>query len=295
MKCFSLIATVLLLTACAEPAPGTVQAGTKAAKAGDYETSAGIFRALADEGDAWGQYNLGFQYNHGLGVEKSHTAAIRWWRAAAGQRDVKCSEDCDRRDWPDGHALAQFGLGVIYEKNPNLPRLADNGIAQDYAEALHWYRRAGKQGLRRAKTRIPILEAKIRYADSGVPIPPSLRLGGPATRGDGRFKLQMIYSWQGVSEKSENTSGTVSVSARGNEGNLAMMLDSGGRECRGRWQRDGGRPDRIVGSFGTWFIRCVNGLAASGLYEMTTGATGFGEGKDTQGRAVTFTFGGDTR
>ena len=42
-----------------------------------------------------------------------------------------------------GYAYAQFNLGVMYEKG--------QGVRQDYAEAVKWYRQAAEQGLAAAQ------------------------------------------------------------------------------------------------------------------------------------------------
>ena len=46
------------------------------------------------------QYNLGVMYDQGDGVTEDHAEALRWYRLAAEQ----------------GHAEAQFNLGVMYAK-----------------------------------------------------------------------------------------------------------------------------------------------------------------------------------
>ena len=51
-----------------------------------------------------------------------YVTALREWRPLAEQ----------------GHAKAQFNLGVMYKKGM--------GVAQDYSQAAKWYRRAAEQG-----------------------------------------------------------------------------------------------------------------------------------------------------
>ena len=52
-------------------------------------------KALADQGDAEAQNNLGLRYYNGEGVTKDYAEAVKWYRKAAEQ----------------GHAEAQFNLG----------------------------------------------------------------------------------------------------------------------------------------------------------------------------------------
>ena len=80
-------------------------------------------RALADEGDALAQFNLGVRYANGEGVPQDDVEAVRWYRLAADQ----------------GHAEAQFNLGAMYDDG--------RGVPEDDAEAVRWYRLAADQGL----------------------------------------------------------------------------------------------------------------------------------------------------
>ena len=45
------------------------------------------WRAAADRGEAWAQFNLGLAYDKGDGVEKDLREAVRWYRKAAEQGD----------------------------------------------------------------------------------------------------------------------------------------------------------------------------------------------------------------
>jgi len=58
-----------------------------------------VQRALAEEGGAEDQFNLGLMYAEGRGVPEDDAEAARWLRLAAEQ----------------GNALAQYNLGFIYD------------------------------------------------------------------------------------------------------------------------------------------------------------------------------------
>ena len=62
-------------------------------------------------------------YAGGIGVPENNAEAFKWFRKAAEQ----------------GHAKAQYNLGLMYDKG--------QGVPQDYAEAVKWYRLAAEQGL----------------------------------------------------------------------------------------------------------------------------------------------------
>ena len=67
--------------------------------------------------------------------------AVRWWRRAAEQ----------------GHATAQYNLGVMYANG--------RGVPQDDAEAVRWYRLAADQGEALAQSNLGVMYANGR----GVP------------------------------------------------------------------------------------------------------------------------------
>ena len=116
------------------------------------------------------------------------------------------------------------------------------------------------------------------------------RRGTAAPSGDGepRAQFPVAYKWEGVTDLA---SGMLTTSTKGTDGDLSASLRAGVGNCTGKWDRKGGKPDTVEGSYGVWYMRCDNGLAASGSYEMTGRRQGTGEGKDSNGRAVTFTFG----
>ena len=113
-----LLSLVLLATAQA----GDLQAGVEAYERGDYAAAVRIFAALAAQGDAGAQFNLGFMYHWGRGVPQSDAEAVQWFHMAATQ----------------GHPWAQVNLGVRYH--------GGRGVSKDGAEAVQWFRRAAEQG-----------------------------------------------------------------------------------------------------------------------------------------------------
>ena len=61
-------------------------------------------KALADQGDAIAQYNVGFMYDTGNGVPENDAEAVKWYRKAADQ----------------GLAKAQFNLLILLCGNVQL-------------------------------------------------------------------------------------------------------------------------------------------------------------------------------
>jgi TPR repeat protein len=64
--------------------------------ASDVRKAAQWYRKTADQGDATGQYLLGFMYEAGLGVSKDDGEAAQWYRKAAEQGDKLAKEALER-------------------------------------------------------------------------------------------------------------------------------------------------------------------------------------------------------
>jgi hypothetical protein len=105
----------------APPPAGRLEAALSAALRGDYATALGLWRPLADQGNARAQRNLGIMYHNGQGVPQDHAAAAKWIGKAAEQGD------------PD----AQHNLAFMYDNEQGVPR--------DPAAAVVWYRKAAEQ------------------------------------------------------------------------------------------------------------------------------------------------------
>ena len=88
----------------------------------DTKQAAEWYRKAADQGVADAQLNLGYCYLNGEGVEKDLKQAAEWYRKAAEQ----------------GVELAQFSLGLCYANGW--------GVEKDGEQAAYWYRKAGGQG-----------------------------------------------------------------------------------------------------------------------------------------------------
>jgi TPR repeat protein len=84
-------------------------------------------KALAEQGVATAQYNLGVMYADGDGVPENGAEAVKWFRKAADQ----------------GYVNTQFNLGIMYA--------AGEGVPENDAEAVKWYRKAADQGYVKAQ------------------------------------------------------------------------------------------------------------------------------------------------
>lgn len=136
------------------------------------------YRKAADQGEAYGQSNLGRMYRVGRGVAQDDAQAVHWYRKAAEQ----------------GDAAAQTNLGWMYENG--------RGIAQDEGQAILWYRKAAEQGNSTAQQNlVRLLNAGLGLAQkesklptfspvSGQPLPQTVR--GPKMTYKPDYGLHLI-------------------------------------------------------------------------------------------------------
>ena len=110
-------------------------AGVAAYEAGDFATALENFQPLAEQGDAFAQYNVGLMYEIGRGVLQDYAEAVRWYRLSAEQ----------------GNARGQANLGGMYDTG--------QGVLQDDAEAVRWYHRAAEQGDARGQANLGAMYA----------------------------------------------------------------------------------------------------------------------------------------
>jgi hypothetical protein len=92
-------------------------------------------RLSAAQGNSLAQSNLGTSYAEGRGVPQDYQEALKWYRLSAAQ----------------GNYIAQSNLGMHYEYG--------EGVPQDYVQAMTWYRKAADQGDTDAQTRLGTMYA----------------------------------------------------------------------------------------------------------------------------------------
>ncbi|MDR1828691.1 MAG: SEL1-like repeat protein [Methylobacteriaceae bacterium] len=115
-------------------------------------------REAAEAGDVSAQYNMGVMLKGGVGVTRSASDAVKWFRKAAVQNDPQAAftlaemyhtgdgvvrDDAGAMKWyidaaERGHPGAQFALGRVF--------LAGDGVVRDEPRAVDWLRRAAEQG-----------------------------------------------------------------------------------------------------------------------------------------------------
>jgi hypothetical protein len=80
----------------------------------DDATALQLLRPLAEDGNAFAQFALGFIYDTAKGIPQDDAEAAKWYRKAADQ----------------GLAGAQYNLGAMYADG--------HGVSLDYVEAYRW-------------------------------------------------------------------------------------------------------------------------------------------------------------
>lgn len=114
-------------------------------------------KEAAEQGDVDAQYMLGDFYANGEGVKQDYEKAIEWIKKAADQGHIMAklqlkvlqksqknsstkaenavkAVECHQKAAAQEDAATQFNLGVCYEEGKE--------VAQDYAKAVEWYRKA---------------------------------------------------------------------------------------------------------------------------------------------------------
>ena len=104
-----------------------------AARAGNYQKAASLFKKACDGGDALGCSNLGVMYETGLGVNQSYTKAASLYKKA-----------CD-----GGNATGCCNLGSLYYKG--------QGVPLNKIKAYQYWMKAAKEGDADAQDNLDVL------------------------------------------------------------------------------------------------------------------------------------------
>ncbi len=139
------------------------QDGWRAYQEGDFATALGVWKPLAQAGEARAQFNLGVMFDQGRGVARDQENAILWWRKAAEQgmaqamhnlANVYIAGEGAPPDYQEALTwLLQAAAKGLARSQYTLGKMHSNGlgVAQDEAKAVEWYRRAAEQGYDRAQ------------------------------------------------------------------------------------------------------------------------------------------------
>jgi uncharacterized protein len=118
---------ILLLSLTDSTRAAQLDDAVAAAHRGEYAVAIQLISPLAEKGDARAQFNIGYMYANGWGVQRDLASAVKWYRKAAEQ----------------GLEIAQHNLGIAY--------INGDGIEHDDGEAARWFKRAAEQGFFRSQ------------------------------------------------------------------------------------------------------------------------------------------------
>lgn len=141
------------------PASRLSTLGYEAHKKGDDVTAAQYWLEAAQRGDVSAQHNIGWAHDTGRGVEQNYLEAVRWYRLAAEQgnmrsqsalgeiflfgvpgvaADMAAAEKYNRLAAEQGSPISQRYLGAMYEEGRGVPKNID--------AAIGWYRKSAAHG-----------------------------------------------------------------------------------------------------------------------------------------------------
>ena len=109
----------------------TMDDAISAMRVGDYAEAFCIMRPLAESGDAYAQYNIGWMYLNGYGLRVDEKRALDWW--------LKAAEQAHSGGNTDASADASFSIGMLYSTG-------EGAIPKDANLAIDYYLQAAKLG-----------------------------------------------------------------------------------------------------------------------------------------------------
>lgn len=148
--------------------------------AGFHKEAEQLWQASAGQGSAYSQFALGALYSAGdiqAGVQQDYYKSLSWYRKAADQghagaqfnvgifyangqtvaRDITTAAEWWRSAALQGHVEAQFNLGLLYAQG--------EGVVQDLKEAALWWELAAKQGYAAAQFNLGVMYVKGQGVD----------------------------------------------------------------------------------------------------------------------------------
>jgi len=114
------------------------------------------YTKAAEQGHVGAQFNLGVLYDRDEGILQHDTDSFNQSDASLPAKADKMTQESEAVKWyqkaaEQGHALAQFNLGVMYSLG--------RGVPQDDAKAVQWYEKAAEQDDKDAQVNLGSLYA----------------------------------------------------------------------------------------------------------------------------------------
>lgn len=132
----------------------------------DLSQAAAWYKKAAVQGNAEAQYQVGTMYDTGKGMPQNFTEAVSWYNKAAEQghkaaqlnaEKIQQHLDSLQNSAEKGVASDQVTLGKMYT--------AGNGVPQDDAKAVAWYKKAAEQGFAEGQCQLGFSYAESKGVD----------------------------------------------------------------------------------------------------------------------------------
>lgn len=128
-RLFLLAGLLILLQGCAStpPVSPSEEARTQAKaafQANDYQRTLNIVIPMAQAGEAWAQYTLGYMYHYGLGITLDRQLAKQWIQRAAEQAYPPAQEALRRISLPPPKTEEE----MVSPPKPTLPGVKENAV-----------------------------------------------------------------------------------------------------------------------------------------------------------------------
>jgi TPR repeat protein len=222
MKYWSPALTLALVCLCGS-ARADFQAAMRAIERGHYATAERALRKPAAQGAARAQNNLGFLYEHGLGVNQNYVAARNWYSKAAEaglpeakfnlatlyhygrgiSQNLELAAPLFSSAAQAGYADSEYMLGEYY-------RSGLGGLKKDGAVALAWFLRASRKGHSGAQ----LMASSIYLSGEGWRSEPRKALiWGELARGNGETQANAIVTRAGKGLTAEQLQGAMHEAA----------------------------------------------------------------------------------
>jgi TPR repeat protein len=167
----------------------SVKAGVEAWQAGDYGRATGLWRVLAEKGDADAAFNMGQAYRLGRGLPASSSEAARWFEIAAkkGHLDAQVSLGLLLFDSGDRARALQWLLKAAERHEPRAMLVAGtalfngDGLPRDAVRGYAFVSHAAAQGLQPAKSTLAEMDKVMSVADRSKGVAMALRAARSAS------------------------------------------------------------------------------------------------------------------
>ena len=172
----------------------------------DAAETARWYRKAAGQGHVKAQYNLGVIYDRGYGLAAYEVTESRPIRPLDSFPDPGGAAPWYRKAADQGHAKAQYSLGVLYDRG--------DGVSQDLVQAAIWYRKAADRGHAKAQYNLGVMYTLGQGVSQDL-VQAAIWYRKAADRGHAKaqYNLGVIYAHGAVAPKAQHDTNRKTISA----------------------------------------------------------------------------------